>query len=147
MQILVSESKLSSIILIKVKKSKKHPVIKVESYGRYSKWERGSRELPKIKEFTTTIKSTEGNEFGMILHISGGKGAKINYCIKHPPFKDKNGNIEPDFIGQVIVPSNNYQFYIGDCIWLPVEDKAGTWEVIVESEGKLFASKKFDIIL
>lgn len=129
-----------------MKKSRKHPKIKIESYGRYSKWNRGSRDLPKILEFTDTIKSEEGNEFGMILHITAGKGAKIQYCIQHPPFKDANGNVEPDFTGEYLVSTNDYKFYIGDCIWLPVEDKTGKWVISVEFEGKVVAEKVFNVI-
>lgn len=129
-----------------MKKSKKHPKIKIESYGLYSKWMRGSRELPKIREFAQTIKAEEGNEFGMILHITSGKGAKINYRIQHPPFRDVKGEIEPDFTGEYLVNSNNYRFYIGDCIWLPVEDKVGKWIVSVEFEGKVVAEKTFLVV-
>lgn len=130
-----------------MKKSKKKPKFKIESFGRYSHWERGSKELPKIQEFTDTILSEEGNEFGMILHITGGKGAKIYYCIKHPPFKDKFGNIESDFKGEYFVNSNNSHFFIGDCIWLPIEDKVGEWIISVEFEGRLIEEKKFKVIL
>lgn len=123
------------------------PKIKIESYGRYSKWNRESRELPKILEFTHTIEATDGNEFGMILKIEGGKGLRLDFCIKHPPFRDANGNVEPDFVGEYYVNTNNYEFFIGDCIWLPLEDKLGTWKVIVNSEGKEIASKKFNVVL
>lgn len=119
--------------------------IKVESYGRYSHWERGSRKLPKILEFTHSIDAIEGNEFGMILKITGGKGMRLDYCIKHPDFKDSKGNTEPDFIGEYYVSSNNYEFFLGDCIWLPLEDKVGSWEVIVSHEGDILESQKFDI--
>lgn len=129
-----------------MKKSKKHPKIKIDSYGQYSKWDRGSRELPKIKAFTQTIKAEEGNEFGMILHITSGKGAKIYYRIQHPPFRDATGNIEPDFTGEYLVNSNDYKFYIGDCIWLPVDDKVGKWVVSVEFEGKIVAEKEFMVV-
>jgi hypothetical protein len=130
-----------------MKKSKKHPKIKIESFGRYTKWKRGSRELPKILEFTNTIDCLEGQEFGMILHITGGKGSKLDYRIIHPDFTDDNGNIEPDFTGTYLVNTNDYKFYIGDCIWLPLEDKCGTWIVQVEFERKIVAEEKFDLIL
>lgn len=128
-----------------MKKSKKHPKIKVESFGRYSKWDRGSRVLPKILEFTTSIKAEEEAEFGMILHITAGKGSKLKYCIQHPPFKDAEGNVEPDFTGEFLVNSNDYKFYIGDCIWLPLEDKVGKWIVSVEFESEIVAEKQFSV--
>lgn len=127
--------------------SKRKPKIKIDSFGRYSRWERGSRELPKILEFTNQIEAIEGNEFGMVLYITGGRGACLEYCIKHPPFKDKNGNTEPDFTGAYVIKSNDHKFYIGDSIWLPVEDKVGTWKILVKHEGKVIAEKGFRIIL
>jgi hypothetical protein len=129
-----------------MKKSRKHPKIKIESFGRFSNWNRTSKELPQILEFTNTIKAKQGNEFGIILHISAGKGTKLDYCIKHPPFKDMKGNIEPEFTGTYFINSNDYRFYIGDCIWLPVEDKIGPWEILVEWEGEIIAQQIFEVI-
>jgi hypothetical protein len=123
--------------------AKKKPLIKIESFGRYSKWNKESRELPHIEEFTEEIIAREDVEFGMILHISGGKGIKLDYRIKHPPFKDKTGNIETDFTGVYYINSNDYRFYIGDCIWTPIEDKCGTWHIIIELEKSIVAEKKF----
>ena len=124
----------------------KKPEFKVISYGRYSKWERGSKKLPTVLEFTNTIKAYEGNEFGMILRIIRGKGTKLTYCIKYPSFLNRDGIKAPDYIGEYFVNSNDFQFYIGDCIWLPIEDKIGTWEVIVFHEVKTVASKSFLIL-
>ena len=126
--------------------TKKKPNIKLESYGRYSKWERGLRQLPRILEFTNRIEAREGNEFGLILKIEGGKGMKLNFVIKHPPFKDKRGKIEPDFTGEYHVNSNRYEFYIGDCIWDPIEDKIGVWQIIVFHERKQIADQRFEIV-
>lgn len=123
------------------------PEMKIDSYGRYTKWEHGSKKLPKILDFTNTIEANEGNEFGMILRIKGGKGLKLNYCIKHPPFPNAEGNPEPDFLGEYYVNSNNFKFYIGDCIWHPLEDKVGAWEILVFHEGNTIASKSFQIIM
>ena len=126
---------------------KKKPEIRFESYGRYSKWDRNRRDLPEILEFNNTIEAAEDNEFGMILRIRNGKGLKFDYCIKHPPFCDSKGVVEPDFTGEYYVNSNDFRFYIGDCIWLPFEDKVGLWEIFVYFEGKTIASKSFQIIL
>jgi hypothetical protein len=127
--------------------SKKKPKIRIESYGQYTPWERGSRELPKICEFSHTIEAVEGNEFGMILSITGGKGIRLDFRIKHPPFRNEKGNIEPDFVGEYFVNSNNYEFYIGDCIWLPVEDKVGEWTILVYHKGNEIARQVFHIVL
>jgi hypothetical protein len=130
-----------------LKKSIKHPKIKVESYGRYTKWNCEKRDLPKILEFTNTIQAEEGNEFGIILHVTRGKGINLNYCIKHPPFKDANGTIEPDFTGTYLINTNDYKFYIGDCIWQPIEDKPGDWIIQIEYQGEIIAEHLFKVIL
>ena len=127
--------------------AKRKPKITIESFGRYTKWNRNSKELPHIEEFTDTISAVEGNEFGMILHISGGKGIILNYCIKHPPFKNDIGDIEPDFTGEFHINSNTFKFYIGDCIWEPVEDKTGIWQIFVEWEDIKVADVKFSVVL
>lgn len=125
---------------------RRKPDIKIESYGRYSKWERESKKLPSILEFTTTIEAIEGNEFGMIIRITGGKGLKLDYCIKHPSFPNTKGDIEPDFCGEYFVNSNDFRFYIGDCIWLPVEDKRGDWEIFIYHDERCVAEKSFKIV-
>jgi len=124
----------------------KKPEIKIESYGRYSKWENGSKKLPSVLEFTNVIEAFEGNEFGMILRIKRGKGLKLEYCIKHPPFLCDDGKVAPDFIGEYFVNSNDFQFYIGDCIWLPYDDKIGNWEIKVYHEDRIIAEKTFEIV-
>ncbi len=129
-----------------MKRSHKKFRVEIESYGLYSKWDRESRELPKIREFTTTIDAVSDNEFGMVLRISKGKGASLTYCVKHPPFKNEAGETEPDFTGEYLVTSNDYRFYIGDCIWPPVDDKKGTWEIWVYYEDEVIAGKKFTVI-
>ena len=122
------------------------PEIKIESYGRYSKWERDSKELPSILEFTNSIEAVEGNEFGMIIRIIKGKGLKLDYSIKHPPFQDAQGKPEPDFTGEYFINSNDFRFFIGDCIWLPVEDKAGVWNIFVYHNGETIANKSFQVV-
>lgn len=126
---------------------KKKPKIKLESFGRYTTWEKGSKKLPKILEFTQVIHATEGNEFGLVLKIEGGKGARLDYCIKHPPFRNASGEIEPDFTGEYYVKSNHFDFFIGDSIWAPIENKVGIWEITVLYEGSIVVSKIFEVII
>lgn len=113
------------------------------SYGEYTKWNRDSKELPRIIAFKTRMKADIDKEFGMILNIKGARGKSLEYRIKHPPFKDKNGHIEPDFTGVYQIPGNDFNFFIGDCIWEPIDDKIGNWTVSVKFEGKLIAEKTF----
>ena len=127
--------------------TKRSPKITLESFGRYSTWEKANRKLPRILEFTNIIEAIEGNEFGLILKIERGKGIKLDYIIRHPPFKNEAGLIEPDFSGDYYVNSNQHELYIGDCIRLPVADKVGLWEVIVYFNEKIIVSKEFQIII
>jgi hypothetical protein len=69
------------------------------------------------------IKSDIGTEFGYVLHINKAKGKRIDFRIDHPPFKGEDGKVRPPFTGQVFINSNQYEFFLGDCVWEPLEDK------------------------
>lgn len=129
-----------------MKKSNKKFECTVESYGQYTVWDKKSKDLPKIIKFTTEITAKLGNEFGLILRIRKGKGVQLDFCISHPPFTDKDGEIAPDFTGKQLVTSNDYYFFIGDSIWEPIEDKKGTWEIQVSHNNQLLVKKSFNII-
>ncbi len=130
-----------------MKKSKKKFEVAIESYGRYTQWKGGSRDLPKIIEFTSVIKADEGNEFGMILRIKKGKGVKLDYYIKGPAVKNKDSITENEYTGMHIIRTNDYKFFVGDCIDYPVKDKLGRWIISIYSEGILLAEKSFDIVM
>lgn len=125
--------------------AKRKPIFNMYSFGEYSKWDRESNEIPRIIDFKTDIDAQIGTEFGYVLHIKNGKGAKIEFRIDHPPFKDDDGNIRPPFAGEHFIRTNDYEFYIGDCIWEPLEDKLGKWEVTTFYQGKVVAHKIFNL--
>lgn len=116
------------------------------SWGRYSAWDREDKALPEIKEFTTEIPAVVGLEFGYILEIRKARGRKIHFTIEHPPFLDSQGQPAPAFTGEVYVRSNVWQFFLGDTIWEPVEDKCGPWRLMVELDGEIMADKTFTIV-
>ena len=122
---------------------KRKPIIKMYSFGEYSQWERGSKELPKIIDFSTNIKAEIGTEFGYVLHIKNGKGKTVTFEIKHPPFTDNEGNIRPPFTGEQFIRTNDFKFYLGDCIWEPLKDKLGEWELTTFYKGEVVAHKTF----
>ena len=130
-----------------MKKSKKKFEAVIESYGLYTQWRNSIRELPKIIEFTNVIKAYAGNEFGMILRIRKGKGVKLDYCVKGPVLKKGFNIVESDFTGKHIIRSNDYKFFVGDCIDSPVEDKIGKWIISIYSEGILLAEKTFSMVM
>ena len=117
------------------------------SYGIYDGGVSATKSIPKIKKFTTAIPAVLDIEFGMVVKISSAKGKRLDYCIDHPPFKDKRGNVEPSFTGSVFIKNNSYDFYIGDTIWEPIDDKCGTWTLSCSIDGKQIAKKSFTIEL
>ncbi len=128
-----------------VKKRSKY-IFEEESYGRYSQWDSSSKKLPSIKEFTTVIPAQEDIEFGSILRIKKGKGQLITFCINHPDFTDINGDLAPPFCGEYYVTSNDFRFFIGDKVWLPLEDKKGKWEIVVHIQNNLLLQRSFQVI-
>lgn len=118
----------------------------IESYGRYSAWDRESKDLPEILEFTQQIPARIGVEFGYILHIEQGKGQKLKFTIHHPPFLDETGQVSPPFTGELYIKSNPWDFFLGDTIWEPVDDKLGTWRLVVEIEGEERADMSFELL-
>lgn len=125
---------------------KRKPLIKMYSYGEYSKWDRSSKAIPKILNFVTEIKAELGTEFGYVLHVKQGKGETLTFKIDHPPFKDDQGNLRPPFTGEQFIRTNDFEFYLGDCIWEPLEDKLGNWEITTYYKGEIVAQKTFKLI-
>ncbi len=115
------------------------------SYGIYTAWDRGSKSLPKIKKHTKEIPAEVDIEFGYTLCFYGAKGRKISFIMKHPPFCDDKGEVMPDFVGEEIVNSNEWHFFLGDTVWLPIEDKCGEWELITMLDDSEVARMKFNI--
>lgn len=121
------------------------PAFSIKSYGLYTAWERESKDLPKIIKHTLDIPGEVGVEFGFILSVKKGKGEILDFCIEHPPFYDENGELMPPFVGTYFVNSNDFEFFLGDTIWEPVDDKKGTWTLMVSYKGKEVARKSFNI--
>lgn len=125
--------------------AKRRPTFEIYSYGEYEKWDRESKDIPRILDFKTEIEAHIGTEFGYVLHIKNGKGEKLEFRIDHPPFKDDDGNIRPPFTGEQFVRTNDFKFYLGDCIWEPLEDKLGKWEITTFYKGEVVARKVFNL--
>lgn len=125
---------------------RRKPEISIANYGWYSKWDKRSRNLPKLIKYTTTIEAVDGNEFGIVLNVDNLKGKVLDFIIKHPPLLDDDGNLLPFFKGKLYVKTNHTQFFVGDGIWLPIDDKIGEWEVVILYDNKVAVSKKFNIV-
>ncbi len=117
----------------------------MKSFGIYERFDHESKDLPRFLERTAKIPAVEDIEFGYVLHIIGGKGKKLTFQIDHPPFTDDQGNIRPPFTGEMYVNSNDYKFFLGDRVWLPVEDKVGPWRLRTFCQGKTIADKTLTV--
>ncbi|WP_163710821.1 DUF3859 domain-containing protein [Mangrovibacterium lignilyticum] len=126
--------------------SKKKFDITLYSWGEYSSWDKQSKALPKILNITNTIESDIGTEFGYVLKIKKAKGYKLDFRVIHPSFNDEFGEPMDDFTGEVYINSNDYEFFLGDCIWEPLDDKLGPWRLITELEGKVIADKTLYLV-
>jgi len=125
---------------------KRKPVFEIYSFGEFSSWDRENKEIPKILNFTTEIEAEIGTEFGYVLHIKQGKGETLTFKIDHPPFKNSSGEIAPPFEGEEFIRTNDYVFYLGDCVWEPLHDKLGEWELTTYHNGKIVTQKTFKLL-
>ena len=127
--------------------AKRKPEIRIKSYGIYSNWDAETKELPQIAEFTTRVRAQLDVEFGFVVNIKGAKNRPLEYCIYHPDIPDRAGVVRPPFDGTVYIKTNDWDFYLGDTIWAPVEDKLGDWRMTLVLDGKLIAEKTFELFL
>lgn len=116
------------------------------SYGIYRSWDKASKELPVIEQFSEIISARLGIEFGYILKIKKAKGKKLHFCIEHPPFEDDKGEVMPPFVGELFVRTNDWDFFLGDTIWEPVSDKIGPWRLVTTIDGVVLGDKTFSIV-
>ena len=113
----------------------------IYSYGEYAEWDRESKSIPRLVAITEKVEATIGTEFGYVLRIRYGKGKKLVFRIDHPSFQDGEGKVTPPFTGEQYIRSNDYEFFLGDCIWEPLEDKLGKWTMTTWLDGKIAAQK------
>ena len=126
--------------------AKAKPITSIESYGIYSHWDAKEQDLPQITEFTTDVPAQLDIEFGFIVNIKKAKGQKIKFCVYHPGIPDEDGEIMPPFEGEEYVKTNDWQFYLGDTIWAPVDNKVGIWRMTIELNGHIIADKSFNLL-
>ncbi|MGI9467443.1 MAG: DUF3859 domain-containing protein, partial [Rubripirellula sp.] len=56
------------------------------------------------------------------------------------------GKRRPPFDGMVYIKKNDWDFYLGDTIWEPINDKLGNWRMTLELDGKVVADKTFELV-
>jgi len=123
--------------------AKLKPRFTMKSYGIYTQWEEKSKDLPKLIEVTTDVPSREDIEFGFVINAKSAKGCELKFTIYHPDIKDKHGDVMAPFTGEVYIRNNDWDFYLGDTIWLPLNDKVGHWRMTLEHDNKVIAEKTF----
>ena len=126
--------------------AKRKPELRMRTIGIYTKWESAARTLPKISEVTTKVTAVVDVEFGFIVNVTGGKNQEMYYCIDHPGILDDQGKRRPPFDGTVYIKTNDWDFYLGDTIWEPINDKLGNWQMTLELDGKVVADKTFELL-
>ncbi len=126
--------------------AKKKAEVEMYSYGIYEGWNPKDETIPKIRKFTEVVPTRVGVEFGYVLHIRKARGKELTFCIDHPPFKDDDGKVIPPFRGTEFVRDNYFEFFIGDTIWEPVEDKAGPWRITCKLDDEVVADRTFTMV-
>lgn len=126
--------------------SKKKVDIELYSYGEYSSWDKNSKSLPRILAISDRIEAAIGTEFGYVLKLKKAKGKLLEFRIVHPSFNDESGKPMDDFTGEVFINSNDYEFFLGDCVWEPLDDKLGVWRLITKLDGKVVADKTLHLV-
>ncbi|WP_182865938.1 DUF3859 domain-containing protein [Stieleria mannarensis] len=125
--------------------AKQKPEVSVRTYGRYSKWDSGSKELPSFLESTTRIPAEVDVEFGLVINVVGGKNLPLHFCIDHPGIRDAQGKRRPPFEDVVYVKTNDWDFYLGDTVWEPIQDKIGTWRMTLTLEDQIVVEQSFEV--
>ncbi|MCF7958368.1 MAG: DUF3859 domain-containing protein [Phycisphaerae bacterium] len=126
--------------------AKKKLAIKMVSYGLYTPFEKEAKGLPELMEFSTTIPARLGVEFGYILNIKGGRGELLEFRIDHPPFINaKTGEMAEPFDGEFYVRTSDFNFFLGDTFWEPLEDKKGKWTLTTWWNDQEIAKKVFTV--
>ncbi|MFG0261270.1 MAG: DUF3859 domain-containing protein [Novipirellula sp. JB048] len=125
--------------------AKRKPQIRMRTFGIYAHWDAESKELPRFIQSTTRVRAKVGIEFGFVVNLKHAKNQLLHYCIDHPGILDAEGNRRPPFTGEVYVKQNDWNFYLGDTIWEPIEDKLGPWRLSIELEGTIVAEKTFEL--
>jgi hypothetical protein len=126
--------------------AKKKFEVRLVSWGIYTLWDSASKELPKLKKMTRDIPCELDIEFGYILNIKKAKNKKLQYCIYHPEIPDDSGVPMAPFSGAEFIKQNDWNFFIGDTVWAPIDNKKGDWRITLAIEGELVADETFRLI-
>lgn len=125
--------------------AKKKTEVRLVSWGIYTQWDSKSRELPELIRMTRDIPCELDIEFGYLVNIKKAKNKKLHYCIYHPNIPDEDGKPMAPFAGEEYIKQNDWNFFIGDTIWAPVENKVGLWRITLTIDDELIADETFNL--
>lgn len=129
--------------------AKKRPSVQEVSYGLYEPFESEAKALPVLSgggAFTTRVPAVVGQEFGYILKVKHGRGMTLAFEIDHPGIPDADGVVRPPFRGEVFVKSSDFDFFLGDGLWEPIEHMLGPWTLTTRLADQVVARRTFDVI-
>lgn len=126
--------------------ARKRPQVDEVSYGLYDRFDPSGKGLPRVVEFTTAVPPEVGREFGYVLKIRGGRGLTIEFEIDHPRVPDADGAVMEPFRGREFVRSSEFEFFLGDALWGPVEWMVGEWRLTTWLEGKRVHRRTFEVM-
>lgn len=125
--------------------AKKKTEVRLVSWGIYTQWDSKSRELPELIRMTRDIPCELDIEFGYLVNIKKAKNKKLHYCIYHPNIPDEDGKPIAPFAGEEYIKQNDWNFFIGDTIWAPIENKVGNWRITLTIDDELIADETFNL--
>lgn len=96
-------------------------------------------------DVVTDVPAQVDIEFGFVINIKNAKNKEMYFCIDHPGILDDRGKRRDPFDGTVYIKTNDWDFYLGDTIWEPLNDKIGDWRMWLEIDGVVIAEKTFTV--
>ncbi|MEM8496133.1 MAG: DUF3859 domain-containing protein [Planctomycetota bacterium] len=126
--------------------ARKRPVIQEVNYGLYERFDAKGKGLPKLLAFTTAVPAVMGQEFGFIIKIKHGRGLRIDFEIDHPQVPDQDGEVMAPFRGEVFVRGSDFDFFLGDALWEPIESMLGEWTLSTKLDGKEVNRRTFEVV-
>ncbi|MEM1110016.1 MAG: DUF3859 domain-containing protein [Planctomycetota bacterium] len=129
--------------------AKKRPLVQEVSYGLYEPFESEGKALPVLSgdgAFTARVPAVVGQEFGYILKVKHGRGMRLAFEIDHPGIPDADGVVREPFRGEVFVRNSDFDFFLGDALWEPLEHMLGEWTLTCRLADKVVAKRTFEVV-
>ncbi len=124
--------------------ARRKPQVVELTHGLYEGFDDDCDEMPRlVTGGTTQVPARVGQEFGYTLQIKQARGLLIAFEIDHPGIPDESGVARPPFTGEQYVRTSDYQFYLGDALWEPMDHMLGPWALTTWLDGEQIARRTF----